>query len=523
MTPRAEQLEQAMDVAAALVLEDGRRWGEAAFEFQQADMRAVLDPETDQRWHFETRARGGAKTGDLAAIVISWLLVQAPAAARGYGIAADADQAGKILEAIEGFLLRTPNMAGALTILARKVRNPKTGAEFEVLPADAPGAYGHKPHLLVVDEFAQWPTTPASRRLWTAMFSAMSKVPGARLVIITSAGDPGHFAFDVLQKARRRPGRWRVSELEGRVPWVSEEEIAEQAAMLLPSEVDQLHYNRWAPTEDRAMPNVRECATLDEWPLGPVGGFFYRVGVDLSRTRDNTVVVVCHGEPILRPREDPRSGLMFEDEVGQRIVVDRMRVWTPSRLAPIDQGEVLNYVAEVAFQYQALVTFDPYDASGMMQELQARGVAVESYNMQSTAAVDKLATTLFHLTRDRRLVLPKPTAHPDAEELLEELEHIRLRKTSLGTLRIDHDSNRHDDRGMAIGLAAQSLVYAPYVPPPPPIVMGYPRSCYGRNGLDPDAVRLYELSQRMAAVDPHYAARLAEIRRERNSPLYGRR
>jgi hypothetical protein len=483
-----------MNLLSGLVLEDGRAWAEAACDFQVADAEAVLDPDAGLRWHYITRARGGAKTGDLAGVVISWLLTQAPVAARGYGVAADADQAGKVLEAVEGFLLRTPDMAGALLIQARKIRNPKTGAEFEVLPADAPGAYGHKPHLLVVDEFAQWPTTPAARKLWTAMFSAMSKVPGARLVIITSAGDPAHFAFDVLQRARQRTKRWRVSELDGRIPWVSEEEIAEQSAMLLPSEVQQLHFNQWAATEDRAMPNVRECATLDGWPRDPVGGFWYVVGVDLSRTRDNTVVAVCHGEPLIREHLEP-TGLVRQREVGQRVVLDRMRVWTPSTLRPIDQGEVLEYVSEVAFQYQSTVVFDPYDASGMMQELQARGVHVVAYNMQSVAAVDKLASTLFHLTRDRRLALPSSAAHPDAEALLEELEHIRLRKTSLGTLRIDHDSNRHDDRGMAIGLAAQHITYAPYVPPPPPITITSGGGRWnalrrdGRGGGDSDRIR----------------------------------
>ena len=58
---------------AGLVLEDGRRWGEAAARFQWVDAQAVLNLHAVP-YHFLTRARGGSKTTDLAGVAIAVLL-----------------------------------------------------------------------------------------------------------------------------------------------------------------------------------------------------------------------------------------------------------------------------------------------------------------------------------------------------------------------------------------------------------------------------------------------------------------
>jgi hypothetical protein len=73
----------ALDLMAALVLEDGRRWGDAAVPEQWEDARAVLDGGAAP-YHFLTRARGYAKTSDLAAVGVSAMLVQLAAGSRLY-------------------------------------------------------------------------------------------------------------------------------------------------------------------------------------------------------------------------------------------------------------------------------------------------------------------------------------------------------------------------------------------------------------------------------------------------------
>jgi hypothetical protein len=44
------------------------------------------------------------------------------------------------------------------------------------------------------------------------------------------------------------------------------------------------------------------------------------------------------------------------------------------------------------------------------------------------------------------------------DDLLDELAHVRLRESSVGALRLDHDSGRHDDRAVALALAAHAIV-----------------------------------------------------------------
>lgn len=59
--------------------------------------------------------------------------------------------------------------------------------------------------------------------------------------------------------------------------------------------------------------------------------------------------------------------------------------------------------------------------------------------------------TLHLLLREHRLALP------DDPELLEELATVRLRESTPGVYRLDHDASGHDDRAVALGLAALGL------------------------------------------------------------------
>ena len=69
----------------------------------------------------------------------------------------------------------------------------------------------------------------------------------------------------------------------------------------------------------------------------------------------------------------------------------------------------------------------------------------------SPVSVGRLAMTLHLLLREHRLALP------DDAELLEELATVRLRESTPGVYRLDHDASGHDDRAVAIGLAALAL------------------------------------------------------------------
>ncbi|HEY5161114.1 MAG TPA: hypothetical protein VII83_08625, partial [Gaiellaceae bacterium] len=169
----------ALDVLNGLVLEDGRRWGDVATDWQLEDAEAIFDPESATPYHFDTRPRGGAKTSDLGGIVLALMLTEAPAGAKLYGAAADKDQARLLVDSIAGYRSRTDGLHG-IRIDQYRVSVTKTGVTLEMLAADAPSSWGIRPWFLVVDELAQWAATPGPRTFWESLTTSMAKMPGSR-------------------------------------------------------------------------------------------------------------------------------------------------------------------------------------------------------------------------------------------------------------------------------------------------------------------------------------------------------
>ena len=94
------------DVLGTVRVEDGRRWIDAAHDFQRADVLAVLE-DRERPYHWISRPRGGSKTTDAGALALAWLLTGEPGA-RYYAAAGDRDQARLLLDAVERFIRLTP-------------------------------------------------------------------------------------------------------------------------------------------------------------------------------------------------------------------------------------------------------------------------------------------------------------------------------------------------------------------------------------------------------------------------------
>lgn len=432
-------MSEALDVMASLVLEDGRRWGEAALPFQWEDARAILD-QTGPPNSALTRGRGGAKTSDLAGLNVAVGLTQAPRGARLYAAAADRDQGRLLVDSIVGYQARTPGLRGALEVGAFRVGFPRRDVVLEILAADAPSAWGLRPYFLTVDEVAQWPTTMGPRMLWEALSSALPKVPGSRCVLLTSAGDPAHWSRRLYDHAEASP-LWRVNEVPGPVPWIPEDRLAEERRRLPESSYQRLHLNVWTASEDRlADPDDLAACTVLDGPLPPEPGRRYLVSLDVGLKHDRTVALVAHSD---RPAEAGELPL---------VTVDRLEVWQGSREQPVTLDHVEQAVELACRSYNsAPLVFDPWQAIGLGQRLAARGVRTVEYPF-SAQSVARIASNLFSLIRARKLALP------DDPELLDELANVRLRETAPGVLRIDHDPDKHDDRAIALALAAFCLV-----------------------------------------------------------------
>jgi len=107
------------ELPASLPVEHGR-WGDTAADFQRTDALAVLDPH-GAPFTFCTRPRGGRKSTDGAAYAVALHLTVAPPGSRSYLVAADAAQAGLIVDSVRSFVHRERALRKRLKIEARRV------------------------------------------------------------------------------------------------------------------------------------------------------------------------------------------------------------------------------------------------------------------------------------------------------------------------------------------------------------------------------------------------------------------
>jgi hypothetical protein len=422
----------ALDVLHALRLENGRAWGDVAVSWQREDAEAVLEPGGGPRMHYLLRPRGASKTMDLAAVVVAALVEQAPARSRSYGGAADRDQAGLLIDALAGLVERS-GLGGVLRVDNFKVTNTRTGATFEALASDEASSWGLRPWLTVCDEFTAWPATRGPRRFWRSLVSAQPKVPGSRLVILGTPGDPGHWSSEVRSQAEAS-SRWRVRRVEGPVPWLDDRDLEELRRLLPPWEYERLVLGRFATADDQpfALADLRACLRDLDDPA-PRAGVRYVLAVDLGWRSDATVLAVAHREPALT-------------------VVDRLERYVGSRAREVDLSAVESRVYELARRYNsATVRMDPAQGIGAMQRLRAKGLKVVEHTF-TTASNTRLAMLLHSTVREHRLSLP------ETPELVEEFLAVRLRELGPGIYRLDTDAGGHDDQVVAVGMAAVHLV-----------------------------------------------------------------
>jgi phage terminase large subunit-like protein len=429
-----------LEILDGLITDSGVPWGALATPQQREDAHALLAPQDRApRLHVWTRPRSGSKTSDGAACAVAALVDQLPASSRAYGFAVDAEQSALVVDAAAGFIGRS-GLGGLLDVQTKRIVNRKTDASIAIMSADSVSAYGLRSPWFWLDEFFLWPAS--HRALWTAIFSAVPKVEGCRLALVGTAGDPAWWTARVLDQARASP-MWRVSETPGPLPWLAEDALEEQRRLLTDAQYARLHLNLWTAAEDRLVsPEHLAAAAVLDGPQPERPGLRYTCGVDIGLRHDRTAIAVCHAEPLREKR-------------GVRVVMDRMIVFSGTRDHEVQLGDVEATLLEIHRQYNsARIRIDPWQAIGTVQRLRAKRLRVEewSYTPQRYA---EAAQGLFTLLRDGRLAL-----YYD-EKLFDELANVRLKETTPGLVRVDHDPGRHDDQAQALGFAVVPLVQRP--------------------------------------------------------------
>jgi phage terminase large subunit-like protein len=424
-----------LDLMHALVLDNGRRWGEVATVEQRTLAAAVLEPQAGPRLIWLEAPKGYSKSTDTAGLSIARLATDFPALAEGYVIAADLDQSNRLLDKARGLIARS-GLGGMLRVEAHRLVNVRTGARMVALAADAPSAEGLLSPWYVLDELPRWPDTTSARGMWTAAFSSLPKWRGAQLVVLGHAGDPGHWSYRLRERARTSEA-WLFGHVPGPTPWLSSADLEEQRAVLLPSEYARRHLNVWAAGEDRLTSREDVLGCVGDYDvLDPVRGTRYAAALDVGLTHDRCVVTVAHRE------------------TDGRVVVDRQHTWQGSRARPVNLGEVEGFLRELWRAYRCPIRVDPFQAVHLAQRLRADGIPVEEFAF-SSQSVGRLAVTLYRLLADGLLLLP------DDQDLVDELVNVRLRETQPGQYRIDHDPDRHDDRVISLALVAHRLAEKP--------------------------------------------------------------
>jgi hypothetical protein len=443
-TTQPESLD-ALALMAAFILEDGRTWGEAAQPWQREDVAAVLQTsDGSPRRHYWLRGRGMSKTTDGAAVTLSLLLVEAPPRARIHVYAADAEQAGRFMDALAGIVGRTPGLPDAVELGARSATVRANGASLAVETSDGASAYGTRPWLTVVDELGVWPSTTNHRRLWGAIVSAVPKVPGSRLLVIGTAGSPVGLGATVWGDAEQSP-HWRAVRRPGPSPWWSADDVDAVQADLTASDWRRLILCEWSESDDAlsTTDDVEACIRAGSSALAPVGGVEYVAALDVGTRRDLTALVVGHSE-----RRD----------AGRVVVIDRVLTWRPGSLPSVsadrrvDLAEVEAATLRLCRQYRVRgLRFDRMQAEQLTANLARQGIRTDEFVFSASGA-NRLARALYGALRDRALDLP------DDAETREEFLSVRMVETGPATVKLQNPPGTHDDIVTAVGMVVVDLV-----------------------------------------------------------------
>lgn len=383
---------------------------------------------------FLERPRGHSKTSDLA-VSAAWALAFAPKPIRGAMAAGDRDQAALIRNAIERLASLNPWLGGLFDIAKYTITNKHTGSTLEILSADAATSYGMLLDFVLADEITHW--GPGGEALWHSLWSTVAKRARCFCGIITNAGnDKGSCWQWHLREAARQSDAWYFHSLHGcQASWISESALAQQAAILPASVMDRLFRNVWQeggagdaiPIEliDRAivldgpqhLPDEQSTATL---------------GVDLAVRRDAASVV-----------------LLLSDSVAKQVRVAQVHTWHAPTNGEIDLQAVQDTTRRLAYQFNAVVAYDPHQAGLFVQQLQRGGVQCREMAF-TPANLHTMATCALAAFSERKLLLHHHT------ELIAGIKRLRIEETRFGSYKLTaarDAATGHADAAVAMTIA----------------------------------------------------------------------
>lgn len=431
--------------------DEGRRFADAVQPWQRADLAALDDAwivlagghgdETISRRAYIERPRGHSKTSDMA-MQIAWILLAARQPVIGLAAAADREQANFIHDSIRRLSVANPTLLEPLRFVEHQVRNARTGSRLEVISSDVKSSWGALPDFVVCDELCHWPKPD----MWYSLLSSAAKKPKCVLTVLTNAGIGRGWQWGVREHARTDAG-WYFSSLNGpQAPWITDDWLAEQRALLPEPVFERLWLNVWQAAEGTfvTLAEVEACRVKErKYQQSGEPGRTYVAAIDFAEKHDLTVGCVCHGE-------------------GDRVIVDRMDVVKPTSQQPTRIAWVEDWIEDVASRFQPVhFVLDEYQLLGTIQRLEQR-YSVERFAFAAGEGNHRLAMQLRRLIVHRQIEWYPgcgqiPGVHRD--DLETELASLLLKQSPNGRVRIDHrqDGEHHDDRSFTLGVACLTL------------------------------------------------------------------
>lgn len=423
------------------------------------DHLAGLNPEySGPLWFTQILARGHNKSS-LEAWIAAFLLLSSKRIIHGYILAADRDQGRLVLEALTDMLLFNPWIAEHLTVTKNRITGP--AGYIEVLPCDAASAMGLRGNFYIADEFVHW----KRQKEWTALVSGLDKVLPTVFVAISNAGLLGTWQHDVWREACADPKHNATFYRQGTLAsWLDVEALNRSRRRLPPSEARRLIDNVWIdPSEEFDYLRRSEVSLCEK--LGIDLGLTYRLRRQVGVS--NYVAAIDYGA-----RRD-RTALVVLHEAQSRVVtIDRLDVWQGTPDAPIQIERVEAWIEDVrkAFQPRVFV-IDPYQMESTLQWMIKKNIPAESFASRGGAANFEMAQHLRALIVEQRLtwyegagnlnVVDRHTGIASSETLMDELVALRTKRMPYG-YRFDHENQKHDDRAVAITMAALRAVDYPF-------------------------------------------------------------
>ncbi len=362
----------------------------------------------------------------------------------GYVYAEDRDQAALIVEAMTREARLNPWLGARLEFKHNKVLGA-CDSHLHVEPADAASAQGPRPDLIIADELVHWSTD----EVWKVIVSSLRKRKGCALAVLTNAGTRYTWQDAVRQTAKTSP-QWSFYEAPYRLAtWMDDDAIAEDRKLLPPSMAARLFDNVWVDGDESSIfvtrAEAQTCADLGiEMGLSErtcsVPGVQYFGAIDFGSVKDYCVCVIGHRQ-------------------GDILIIDTMSVWTGTRASPVSTMQVENWLDTVRKRFNiSCLVIDPFQMQWILEKY-ARVVPMERWEARAGKGNYEIAQLLRSLIVNRKIAWYPHcgTIHPNKKPhtFVDELSELYVKPYSGGTsYRMQHHSNKHDDRSVAVGMLA---------------------------------------------------------------------